>query len=555
MSSPYDPNEQNEELAEARRVTIEDVQQAVPVIYEDRGNNPVPVTARGGSEAFPVTVQGPVSASVTLRTPEAPNIDEDPGMIINAVIRNRAEAISFNRYREFIDRVLCNPTTSPGGDHPSITAALRGAGANPLPAVGTKLSNVYAYELLKSATDAFLLVECGLIPRIVSPVDPNTSNLVIEGRRDPRTGIPSKTDVPGITGAKMGKHLEAPDIQKFLSQYLDSRGLPYLELISSSLANVQPVGDESPYCMGVLPSRLEPTFIELIWNYWHEEGMLVQTINAISLRFQNRRLGTGRDPLAHLELDPLRPLNNLLWGYIQDEQNRLTIARRAYEYQHEYGLTIFGRAVPKLLPADRRSMFIEAFHNLLHLASVFYREQSDTMVIADAFPLLNSLKEVHLILAEGAHNQFGDLPWTARVEMLLQKWLLSRPEIREFLGGRIMVPYQESWMGIVDSMKALQGWGDVSVRYFHDLAVFGEQLLLSLRYGNWSQISDEQSARNWANYWRFAVQGYIHAYRAATGVDLASARESQRLSPESYVQPSVHLRKRLTAARRPQLSE
>jgi hypothetical protein len=553
MSSPFDDNQQNEELAEARRVTIEDVERPVPVTYD--GDIPVPVTARGGTQPFPVTVQGPVSASVTLRTPEAPNIDDDPGLIVNAVIRNRAEALSFNRYREFIDRVLCNPETSPSGDHPDIAQQLRTAGLSPLPAVGTKLSNVYAYELLKSATDAFLLVECGLVPRAVSPVDPNATNIVIEGARDPRTGVPSRTNIPGITGAKTGRELTPEDIQSFLSRYLGSRGLPYIELISTSLANVQPVGDESPYCIGVLPSRLEPTFIELIWSYWHEEGMLVQTINAISLRFQNKRLGPGRDPLAHLELDPLRPLNNLLWGYIQDEHNRLTIARRAYEYQHEYGLSIYGRAVPKMLPADRRSMFIEAFHNLLHLASVFYKEQSDTMVIADAFPLLNSLKEVHLILAEGAHNQFGDLPWTARVEMLLQKWLLSRPEIREFLGGRIMVPYQEAWMGIVDSMKALQGWGDVSVRSFHDLAVFGEQLLLSIRYGNWSQISDEQSARNWANYWRFAVQGYIHAYRAATGVDLASTRETQRLAPESYVQPSIHLRKRLTATRRPQLSE
>jgi hypothetical protein len=552
--SPNDPNQPDGGLAEPVNVIIDDVVQPVPVVYD--GAAPVPVTARGGTQPFPVTVQGNVSASVTLRSPEAPNIDEDPGMIVNAVIRNRAEAISFNRYREFIERVLCNPETSPSGDHPGITAPLRNAGLSPLPVVGTKLSNVYAYELLKSATDAFLLVECGLVPRIVSPADPNATNIVIEGRRDPRTGVPSTADIPGVTGAPFGRQLTAGEIRTFLTQYLDSRGLPYLELISTSLANVQPAGDESPYCLGVLPSRLEPTFIELIWSYWHEEGMLVQTINAISLRFQNKRLGPGRDPLAHLELDPLRPLNNLLWGYIQDEHNRLTIARRAYEYQHEYGLMIYGRAVPKMLPADRRSMFIEAFHNLLHLASIFYKEQSDTMVIADVFPLLNSLKEVHLVLAEGAHNQFGDLPWTARVEMLLQKWLLSRPEIREFLGGRIMVPYQEAWMGIVDSMKALQGWGDVSVRYFHDLAIFGEQLLLSIRYGNWSQINDDQSARNWANYWRSAVQGYIHAYRSVTGVDLASTREAQRLTPESYVQPSIHLRKRLAASqRRPQLSE
>lgn len=551
MSFPINPNSPpiDDDLAVPTRVVVgNEAQDPVPITYQ--GDSPVPVTARGGTQPFPVVVQGPVSANVTLRSPEAPNIDDDPALILNAVIRNRAEAISFNRYKEFIDRVLCGPETSPSGDNPTVVAALRAG----LPPVTTKLSNVYAYELLKSATDAFLLVECGLVP-LAQSSPPGPINMLIEGRRDPLTGVPSTTDVPGITGARFGRTLSAEEIRTFLSGYLGSRGLPYLELIASTLSAQAQLEADSPYCSGVLTSRLEPSFIELIWSYWHEEGMLVQAINAISLRFQNKRSGPGRDPLAHLELDPLRPLNNLLWGYIQDEANRLTIARRAYEYQHEYGLSIYGRAVPRMLPADRRSMFIEAFHNLLHLASIFFKEQSDTMVIADVFPLLNSLKEVHLILAEGAHNQFGDLPWTARVEMLIQKWLLARPEMREFLGGRIMVPYQEAWMGVVDGMKALQGWGDVSVRYFRDLAVFGEQLLLSIRYGSWTEISDEQAARNWANYWRFAIQGYNHAYRSATGVDLANAREAERLTPDSYVQPSVHLRNRLAGQRRPQLTE
>ncbi len=35
-------------------------------------------------------------------------------------------------------------------------------------------------------------------------------------------------------------------------------------------------------------------------------------------------------------------------------------------------------------------------------------------------------------------------------------------------------------------------------------------------------IEPEQAA-NWARYWRPEVQGYIHAYRAVTGVDLAPA--------------------------------
>jgi hypothetical protein len=64
---------------------------------------------------------------------------------------------------------------------------------------------------------------------------------------------------------------------------------------------------------------------------------LVQTMNAIALRFQNRRL-SDRDPLANPEIDPIRPLNNLMWGYIQDDQHRLTLQRRSFEYDHHYGL-------------------------------------------------------------------------------------------------------------------------------------------------------------------------------------------------------------------------
>ena len=103
------------------------------------------------------------------------------------------------------------------------------------------------------------------------------------------------------------------------------------------------------------------------------------------------------------------------------------------------------------------SQFLEAFHNLLHVASVFYQKDDDTTVLADAFPVLNALKEVHLILSQGAHNQFGDLPATARIEMLMQQWILARPEFAEFLPTRAMVAYPEPWMDRVDAMKKLQG--------------------------------------------------------------------------------------------------
>ena len=141
----------------------------------------------------------------------------------------------------------------------------------------------------------------------------------------------------------------------------------------------------------------------------------MRTIDAISRRFQNVRAPGDHDPLAHVEIDPLRPLNNLLWGYIQNESTRLTVARRAFEYEHQYGLALTG--VSTSPPANRRSKFLGAFHNLLHLASEFYARDAETTVIADGFPLLFALREVHLVLAEGAHNQFGDLPLTARAKM------------------------------------------------------------------------------------------------------------------------------------------
>ncbi|WP_433158559.1 hypothetical protein [Kribbella sp. CA-247076] len=265
-------------------------------------------------------------------------------------------------------------------------------------------------------------------------------------------------------------------------------------------------------------------FVELIWNYWHEEGGLVQTMNHILARFQNRRVGPRYDVLARFDLNPLLPLRNLLWGFAEDEQSRLTVRRRAAEYMVQYGLPLVGRAVP---PAhtivDRRTQFLEGFHALLHAAYEFYKERDDKTVDADAFPLLSSLREVHLVLAHGAHNQFADLPLVARAEMLTMQWILAQPEMREFLGGPTMVPYEEDWMDRVDTMKNIQGWPEASITHFFELAVHGEQLLLSIRHGRWNESGrTREDAANWALTWRNEVQRYIHAYRTVTGVDLAT---------------------------------
>jgi hypothetical protein len=247
-----------------------------------------------------------------------------------------------------------------------------------------------------------------------------------------------------------------------------------------------------------------------------------------------------------LDLNPLRSLSNLLWGYAQDEQHRLTIGRRAYEYDHQYGLNLIGKAVPQIRTVDSRSQFLVALHNLLYNCTIFFKEDDDTTRIADGFSLLHQLREIHMLLAEGSHNQYGSLTWTSRHEMLMQQWLLSRPEFREFLGGKAMVPYKEEWMDRVDTMRAMQGWGDTSITYFGDLATYGEQILLSIRFGDWSNINDRMQAVNWARYFRDEIQMYIHAYRAVTGVDLSS--DSLDRQESRFVQPSLLLQQKATAA-------
>jgi hypothetical protein len=245
-------------------------------------------------------------------------------------------------------------------------------------------------------------------------------------------------------------------------------------------------------------------------------------MNHIVARFQNRRI-RGGDALARFDLNPLLPLRNLLFGFIESEIGQLTVRRRAAEYEYEYGLRLLGRAVPP--PAalvERRAPFLEAFHSLLHDALAYFKERDDKTVDADPFPLLSSLREVHLVLAQGAHNQFADLPVAARAQMLAMQEILARNEMSIFLGGRPMVPYEEAWMDRVDTMKSIMGWPDASITHFFHLAKHGEQLVLSIRHGRWNEAGRVAAdAEVWADTFRSSIQFYVHAYRAVTGVDLA----------------------------------
>ncbi|MBX2889909.1 MAG: hypothetical protein KF734_03215 [Saprospiraceae bacterium] len=453
------------------------------------------------------------------------------------LIKKGADELSFTKFFNYMETVFCGADTyTPNEKLKEKAPALNNRRSSPF-------MNVDAYRAVKIATEAFVMVNCMVDGRF-------TSDDIEDLRKSVRLvdGVPDETQ-----------------LSKFFNEYKEkvnggSSIIPYLAVIRRKLSNeglkVSTFEDafdayfasntKADTCYGLISEKLSrPCFLELIWSYWHEESMMVQGLNAVSRRFQNIR-GPGKiDPLANLEIDPLRPLNNLMWGYIQDHQHRLSVRRRAYEYNHHYGITLKGEAAKDMRFADPRSKFIEAFHTLLNLVSRFYKQADDMTVQPDGFPILNGLRETHLILSEGAHNQYGDLPSTARAEMLMEQWLLARPEFREFLPTRIMVAYPEPWMDRVAALNQLLGHTKTSVLHFNYLAIFGEKILLSIRFGNWADPSNRSSAAaSWANFWRLEIQGYIHSYRAVTGVDLSAdgVIAGQRVDAQ---QPSVHLLRRL----------
>ena len=484
-----------------------------------------------------------------LRTSTEPQAPDS----ISVALRRRANNLNFNAYSTFINNIFENPLTEGSStdvkkSNPQSTVQLASPSLdvpeNSIRPSALGFGNVYmssidAYSLLKVATDIFLLTNS------CAPLDIDGLDMADERRRFNRADL-EESDLRDFLSAELQKTFNSPEILPYLGRIVNT--LPINQAIIDQFANASPDMLNNPNF--AFAPRFQPCMIELIWSYWHEEAMLVQTMNAISMRFQNRRMSRP-DPLAEFALDPLRPLSNLMWGFVQDEQHRLSLSRRVYEYDSHYGLTLEGKAVPRLNSVDGRPKFLEAFHNLLYMASQFYQEDDEATIFPDAFRLLRGIIDVHLILAEGAHNQFRDLPWTARSEMMMQQWMLQRPEMREFLRGRYMVPYQESWMGAVDSMRKLQGWSQTPMQHFRDLAVFGEQILLSIRYGDWiDHTNDQDRAAIWARYWRPEIQSYIYAYQAVTGVDLSADPASVR--PEvRYAQPSTLIRKQLAPSRQP----
>ncbi|MDH6153318.1 MULTISPECIES: hypothetical protein [Paraburkholderia] len=519
---------------------------APPVPVLGRGANPVagnlpdvPDEIADRSAVLDVSKAFGQPAPVTLRRTTRP-LTADIALWI--LVKRNSQMLSWDNYRRNLD-LLFFPASA-NEPQPLYPEAAKLSRRRFLPFTDTD-----AYRALKVATEAFVVTWGAIVP-----TEPDAIAVTRLLAADARA--------IGIANERLGLDITA-DLPSLVDKYFDETGastdatVPYLERVVNQLQGTgaaEVVETQAQFLRGqpdqcgdtcLWLSRwnndfsaklLRPPLVELIWSYWMEELQLVQTMNAVSRRFQNISSGP-RDPLAQLELDALRPLNNLIWGWVQDEPHRLPIERRAAEYAHQYGLQLFGRAVPKMRTADNRSRFLEAFHTLLNLCVPFFRQADDTTVVPDGFPILNALREVHLILSEGAHNQFLDMPTTSRIEMLMQQWLLARTEFREYLPRRAMVAYPEPWMHSVESMRKLQGWGDTNTFQFWQLATMGEQIVSSIRWGDWNSINDPVNASNWATFFRPEIQAYIHSYRAVTGVDVS-------LEPVDVQLPGVHLLRR-----------
>ena len=88
------------------------------------------------------------------------------------------------------------------------------------------------------------------------------------------------------------------ELRTKLATYLGEGRLPYIRRV---LDAAFPGLDESDsvFCDSVITNFADgPCLLELIWSYWHEEGMLVQTMNAIALRFQNKNGVMNKDPFG-----------------------------------------------------------------------------------------------------------------------------------------------------------------------------------------------------------------------------------------------------------------
>ena len=143
-----------------------------------------------------------------------------------------------------------------------------------------------AYRNIKVATEAFVMANCGIFTDIRSMTMRVLYAIRWASPPTSRRLDAANESLPEARGRRRR-----------------SGSCPYLAIIREQAGGSADQGHRHRRCdaaaeprrratpaMACCASKLtRPCLLELIWSYWQEEGMLVQTMNALARRFQNIR--------------------------------------------------------------------------------------------------------------------------------------------------------------------------------------------------------------------------------------------------------------------------
>lgn len=297
-----------------------------------------------------------------------------------------------------------------------------------------------------------------------------------------------------------------------------------------------------------LPDPAQIILLEHIHCYFLELGGVFAALDQICRRFAPDVAQPPARQLARFDVSPLHTAAELLWGYKEDRVDRTTQAQRRMEYLRQYGLDLFADGA-RTRAFESRPQFLQYLHTVLNASVRYFRENDDNTVTANPFPVLSALRPLHMLLAATAHNQYQFITAKARVELMVVEQILSLGEVQRFLGAPLNVPYPAPWMGAMDCMRRIMGWGDTSITEFYNLGWLAELILLTVRFGPFNPaFTDSAVAGAWALALRPAIEQYVYSYKSVTGVDLGA--DSQFSGGRiDQTPPAVYLNARTAEAR------
>jgi hypothetical protein len=304
---------------------------------------------------------------------------------------------------------------------------------------------------------------------------------------------------------------------------LTARARP-LRLAPAGSARDQPARLAAAVRNRIAPAADSPLpLVEPIWSFWLDAAHLARVTTLLAARQIDGPM-PGSSSIPKLNLPPA--LVAFLTAWFNDHQSGARAAARAANYLTHYGLRIPASSTSDASLRVKPSRFLRAFH----LALV---EALRLVPTADASHLLFRLRRLHVHLAERASRivesvptpdifaRLGESLSLGRADLLAAEWLLAQPEFTPALRGPVLVPYPQPWMPTLDRLRQLTGAFDSLALFYDDLAATSEALLLSIRFGDWTQ-STPPAAATWATFWRPDIARYLVAFREVMGITLPS---------------------------------